>query len=160
MNDDEAQAEIRHLKGLFPMVTVEQMDYWFLKFRGYERLSVQQAIERYADLHNGQDVDRNSFRTLLDACSGRNTSNERIRQVMLESDDHCRRVMSDREKAEDSEAQVNLVLSQLSDEELSELKKATIAANPDLEKFLGRKDAKTSRALRALMSQNLSPARK
>lgn len=158
MTDDEALDEIRHLKGLFTLVTKEQCVYWRDRFLNYEKSAVSQAIERYADLYDGKDVDRQAFLSLIESCAGHRDPKYVFDQERLAAINRKLAAESELAMVNATHAKINQSLSGLSDSDLEELKGAVMLAKPDLAKFLQKSDPKKSPMLRSLMAQHLRGA--
>jgi hypothetical protein len=52
MNEQEAKAEVKHLAGLFPTLTAEQLKVWLAEALKYPRDVFRRAVDRHHLTHN------------------------------------------------------------------------------------------------------------
>jgi len=152
MRRDEAVDSAKKLWELFPKIGEAQADYWARVFENYSVGVVEKAMFEYADRYS-DFVDRQSFRTLLDAMAGTApTAERRLEKEKAEvvARQHARK--AERERYQAAKARIDRMLDPLPDTVLDVLKGAAIRSRPDLTDFLGQCDPKSSQILRSLMA--------
>jgi len=152
MLPDDAVNAAKKLWELFPRMKPAEFEYFARFFQGYAPEPVEKTIMAYADRYS-DFVDRQSFRTLLDAMAGTApTAERRLEKEKAEIVARQQARKNERERYQAAKARIDRMLDPLPDTVLDMLKGAAIRSRPDLTDFLGQCDPKSSQILRSLMA--------
>ena len=157
MNTFEIADAVSRLKGLFPLTTKEQIDFWADKFEQYPSAAVNKAIDHYADLHSGE-VDRPNLVRMIEDYERGDPDNRRKAAVNLVEEVRQQRA-AEFEKTQQSWSEIDRTIGALTDEDLADLKATALEQsrklNDGAKKMLAKMNPRTSKTLRILIVQFL-----